>query len=72
MAATILVLGSYLLYPIIILLILSFNTARDILVGPATWGLSNWTNAWSQPRLLPSLWNSFLVWFLVTTCRRRT
>jgi hypothetical protein len=38
MAATILVLGSYLLYPIIILLIFSFNTARDILVGPATWG----------------------------------
>jgi iron(III) transport system permease protein len=66
MAATILVLGSYLLYPIIILLILSFNTARDILAGPATWGFSNWANAWAQPRLLPSLWNSFLVWFLVT------
>jgi iron(III) transport system permease protein len=66
MATTILVLGVYLVYPILILLVLSFDTARDILVGPTTWGLSNWVNAWSHPRLLPSLWNSFLVWFLVT------
>jgi iron(III) transport system permease protein len=66
MATTILVLGAYLLYPIVILLVLSFNTARDILVGPATWGLANWASAWAHPRLLPSLWNSFLVWLLVT------
>jgi ABC-type glycerol-3-phosphate transport system permease component len=50
MAAVILVLGTYLLYPILILLVLSFDTARDILVGPATWGLDNWLNAWRQPK----------------------
>src|SRR5262249_760799 len=66
MCAAILVLGAYLLYPILILLVLSFDTARDILAGPTTWGIDNWTNAWRQPRLLPSLWNSFVVWFLVT------
>jgi len=65
MTATILVLGVYLIYPIVILLILSFDTARDILVGPSHWGLSNWINAWKTPGLLVSLWNSFLIWFLV-------
>ena len=65
MAATILVIGGYLVFPILILLVLSFNTARDILVGPAVWGLSNWTDAWDHPLLLRSLWNSFTVWFLV-------
>lgn len=65
MGATILVLGAYLIYPIILLLILSFNTAPDILVGPAQWGISNWTHAWSHPGLLRSLWNSFMIWALV-------
>jgi len=66
MAITILLLGTYLISPILILLVLSFNTARDVLVGPAQWGADNWINVWSHPRLLSSLWNSFLIWFLVT------
>ena len=45
MGAVILVLAGYLIYPVILLLILSFNTAPDILVGPAHWGLSNWVYA---------------------------
>lgn len=65
MGLTILVLVVYLIYPIIILLVLSFNTAADVLVGPAHWGLSNWINAWEYPGLLQSLWNSFMIWFLV-------
>jgi iron(III) transport system permease protein len=65
MAATILVIGGILIFPIVVLLVLSFNTARDILVPPAVWGLSNWVDAWDQPRLLESLWNSFMIWFLV-------
>ena len=65
MVATILVIGGILVFPIVILLILSFNTARDILVPPAVWGFSNWVDAWNQPRLLESLWNSFMIWFLV-------
>ncbi len=65
MAVTILVIGFYLIYPVVLLLIMSFNTARDVLVGPATWGLDNWINAWDQPHFFTSLRNSFTVWFLV-------
>jgi iron(III) transport system permease protein len=65
MGLTILVLGIFLIYPIFLLVLLSFNTAPDILVGPAKWGLSNWVNAWTYPGLLRSLWNSFIIWFLV-------
>src|ERR1700730_16886724 len=65
MGATILVLGVYLIYPILLLLVLSFNTAADILVGPARWGLSNWLHAWAYPGLIRSLWNSFMIWLLV-------
>ena len=65
MAATIIVLGGLLIYPIVLLGILSFNVSTDIVVGPAEWGLSNWTEALSRPGLLRSVWNSFLIWFLV-------
>jgi iron(III) transport system permease protein len=66
MAATIIVLAAYLIYPIVLLLILSFNTNRLFLVGDPTWGFSNWVHAWAFPGLLESIWNSFLVWFLET------
>jgi iron(III) transport system permease protein len=66
MAATILVLGTFLIYPMIILLTLSFDSAPDIIAGPARWSFSNWGNAWATPGLLESLWNSCLIWFLVT------
>ena len=65
MAAVTLVLGAYLLYPIVILFTLSFNTSRDILVGPAHWGFGNWTAAWRIPGLLSSLGHSFQIWFFV-------
>ena len=65
MAVTILVLGFYLLYPVVLLLTWSFNTAEDILVGPPQWGLSNWLTAWDHPYLLQSIANTFRVWFFV-------
>ena len=65
MAVTILVLGFYLIYPVLLVLILSFNMARDVLVGEFVWGLGNWTSAWAHPLLFQSLWNSFLIWFLI-------
>ena len=63
--ASILVLGGYVVVPMGILLILSFNTATDILVDPPKWGLSNWTDTWQDPKILPALGNSVLIWFLV-------
>jgi iron(III) transport system permease protein len=65
-AACLIILATYIIYPIILLLILSFNTAPNILVPPPVWGLENWTGAWQLPGLLGSIANSFTVWFFVT------
>src|SRR5437773_12532023 len=65
MAIILLVLGFYLIYPIVLLLIMSFNVAPSLFIGPAQWGLGNWAAALTQPRLLQSLGNSFLIWSLV-------
>jgi iron(III) transport system permease protein len=65
MAGTIIVLGSYLVVPIVILLVISFNTSPNIFVGPAHWGTSNWTSAWQGEDVLPSLYHSFTIWFWV-------
>ena len=65
MAMVILVIGFYLITPIVILLTMSFNVATDILAPPWQWGISNWTDSWDHPLLLPSLWNSFVIWFFV-------
>lgn len=64
MAVVLLVLGFYLIYPVILILINTFNVAPDALVGPRQWGLSNWTNAFDDPRLLRSLWNTIMIWGL--------
>src|SRR5215467_245618 len=65
MAATILVLGAYVLIPIVILLVISFNTAPSIFIGPARWGFANWVHAWTGNDVLPSLYHSFTIWFWV-------
>ncbi|HKE64466.1 MAG TPA: ABC transporter permease subunit [Micromonosporaceae bacterium] len=65
MAATILVLGAYVLIPIVILLVISFNTAPSIFIGPARWGFANWVHAWTGNDVLPSLYHSFTIWFFV-------
>src|SRR5678815_1479942 len=64
MVIVLLVLGSYLIAPLITLIIMSFNVAPDVLVPPYEFGLTNWLAAWQQPLLLESLWNSFVIWFL--------
>jgi len=65
MFITILALGSYLIYPMILIFILSFDVSKDVLVGPAQWGIRNWFEAWDNPLLFRSLGNSFMVWSLV-------
>ena len=66
MAACLIVLAAYLVYPIILLIVLSFNTAPDILVPPPVWGIENWIEAWQVPGLVGSIFNSFQIWSLVT------
>jgi iron(III) transport system permease protein len=62
MAATLVALGYFLIWPIILLLINSFNTAADWFVDPRSWGLRHWQNAFHRPGLLRSLGNSLLIW----------
>ena len=64
MAVTILVLGFYLLFPVILLLVLSFNVADDFLVPPIVWGFDNWTQFTRDPRILEALRNTFVLWFI--------
>lgn len=64
MAAVVLSLGYFLIWPILLLLINSFNAAGDWFVEPRTWGTRHWQNAFARPGLLGSLGNSVLIWFL--------
>jgi iron(III) transport system permease protein len=62
MAAVLLSLGYFLIWPVILLLINSFNTATDWFVEPWRLGLRHWQNAFQRPGLLRSLGNSLLIW----------
>ena len=64
MAVVLLVLGFFLIGPVLLLLLNSFNTAKDWLVEPRQWGLSHWYNAVQHPGLLGSLGNSLIIWAL--------
>jgi len=67
MAALLLCLGYFLIWPVILLLINSFNTANDWFVEPRSWGIRHWINAFQRPGLLTSLGNSLLIWTLTVT-----
>ncbi len=64
MAVVLLSLGYFLIWPVLLLLINSFNAATDWFVEPRTWGLRHWQNAFLRPGLLRSLGNSLLIWSL--------
>jgi iron(III) transport system permease protein len=64
MAAVLLSLGYFLIWPVLLLLINSFNSASDWFVEPRRWGMDHWVNAFHRPGLLKSLVNSLLVWSL--------
>jgi iron(III) transport system permease protein len=65
MAGVILVLGFYLIYPVLLLLINSFNVAPSWFSGSPEWGLDHWRTALNQRSILTSLWNSIMIWGLV-------
>ncbi|MCH8316525.1 MAG: iron ABC transporter permease [Planctomycetes bacterium] len=58
------VLGFFLIWPVVIIFAMSFNTARDVLVGPAEWGLSNWRTAFDNSRVATALLNTLMIWAL--------
>jgi len=64
MAAVLLALGYFLIWPVMLLLINSFNAAADWFVEPRSWGVRHWANALQRPGLVSSLGNSLLIWSL--------
>ena len=64
MAAVVITLGYFLIWPVLLLLINSFNAANDWFVEPRRWGIDHWINAFNRPGLLKSLGNSLLIWSL--------
>jgi iron(III) transport system permease protein len=64
MVLVLLSLGYFLIWPVLLLLINSFNAAGDWFVEPRTWGVRHWVNAFQRPGLLTSLGNSILIWSL--------
>src|SRR5438105_5591816 len=62
MPILIVALGFYVVYPLVLILVNSFNVAR--IAEPARYGLDNWVAAFSQPRVIQSLGNTVLVYLL--------
>src|ERR671926_674625 len=62
MPIVVVALGFYVVYPLLLILLNSFNIAR--IAEPARYGLDNWMAAFSQPRVLQSLGNTVLVYVL--------
>src|SRR4051794_18471841 len=56
MALLIGIMGFYVLYPLILIIINSFNTAT--IAEPPVYGLKAWREAFSEPGIWRSLWNS--------------
>lgn len=67
MAVLLLALGYFLIWPVLLLLINSFNAASDWFVEPRRWGVNHWVNAFQRPGLLRSLGNSLLIWSLTVS-----
>jgi iron(III) transport system permease protein len=67
MAVVLLALGYFLIWPVLLLLINSFNAASDWFVESRTWGIKHWVNAFQRPGLLASLANSLLIWSLTVS-----
>lgn len=67
MAAVLLTLGFFMIWPVVLVLINSFNAADDWFVEPRRWGLDHWRAAYQRPgELVAPLGNSLLIWGLTT------
>ncbi len=64
MAAVIIVLGFFLIWPVLIIFIMSFNTAPEMFIGDRIWGLDNWRTGFNDGRIPRAIWNTFMVWGL--------
>ena len=65
MAIVISVLGFWMIGPVILIGINSFNTAPNI-IAPATYGFDNWRTAFQDPDILRAVWNTFVIFGVAT------
>jgi iron(III) transport system permease protein len=61
MAILLPLLGFYLVWPVVFVFAQSFNVGVHVF-AERQWGLDNWMRAWSNPLILPSIRNSFVIW----------
>ena len=67
MATVLLALGFFMVWPVLLVLLNSFNAAADWFVEPRRWGLDHWRAAYLRPgELVSPLGNSLLIWGLTT------
>jgi iron(III) transport system permease protein len=59
------VLGFYILYPIVLIFINSFNVA-DLASDPPRYSLDNWRAAYREPLIFDAVQNTFLIYILYT------
>lgn len=64
MAALLLGFGFWIIYPILLTLVMSFNAAP--LGRDPVWALSNWITAWTDPGAFASLWNTIVIYVFNT------
>ena len=64
MTALLLGFGFWVIYPIVLTLVISFNAAP--LGRDPVWTLSNWITAWTDPGAFSSLWNTILIYLFNT------
>ena len=64
MTALLLGFGFWVIYPIVLTLVISFNAAP--LGRDPVWTLSNWVTAWTDPGAFLSLWNTILIYLCTT------
>jgi len=65
MAVLILFFGFYVIYPILLIFIQSFNIA-GVMAGSFEFSFENWLKAFSEPGILESLWNTIFIFFAYT------
>lgn len=65
MAVLILFFGFYVIYPIVLIFIQSFNIA-GVVTGSYEFSLENWRKAFAEPGILESLWNTIFIFFAYT------
>src|SRR5690349_6380350 len=66
MAVLILFFGFYIIYPIALIFIQSFNIA-GVMSGSFEFSLDNWRKAFAEPGILESLGNTIFIFFAYTS-----